>query len=469
MSAIIRHHLVNNGFDVLDREVHHRNFLQELIEYEKPSIMILHDSFLESELENSKDKEKEILRLIEHWRIQFEDGLRVVYVCERERSDPHLGALVARNVLDIFHQQRIPIDIFIKQLLEPPKYSNVAKIKITDLDITDIDFQEDSEFPPKADKVKIYEDEVETAKNEKKDSSSEEIVEDTISKEVEVTEPLKRKKTTKTKKEKPLSNPQQNFIPNVLSLLQDEKFLSKFPVREKTIIQDRIVGSIFISIVGTERNVGSTHLSLLLANHLNEKKLKVAVLEANHSNDLFAIEYAYEGGRGYYSTSNTFSIRGIDHYKSIKYLDISELINKYDFIILDIGDAEHSNYFEEFYRSHVQIVTAHGSEWKKGKIQEFISKHPTINKDNVILATPFTDNLTSKELEKEFDMKAYSIPANSDPYTSSRELIKVLDQILASYIPADKKEKNTLSNKFIYLGGGIFLLLLMLMVMNLFK
>lgn len=145
MSSILKKHLVDHGFDVVDQEVLHRNYLQEAIEYEKPDILIIHDQYLQSERSAVQEREQEMLRMLDQWRLKYNDSLRIVYLCERDKTDPFLGSLVARNVLDIFYQRTIPTQIFIKQLLQPAQYTNVARLQIVDLNLSEIQVEEDGE------------------------------------------------------------------------------------------------------------------------------------------------------------------------------------------------------------------------------------------------------------------------------------------------------------------------------------
>ena len=138
LTAILKKHLVESGFDVVDQEVFHRNYLQEMIDLEQPSMVVIHDYYLQSDCKDQQEKDREILQMIDYWRLQFDGQLRVVYLCERERSDSFLGALVARNVFDIFYKREIPTQLFIQQLKEPAKYSNVANIEIKELSLESI-------------------------------------------------------------------------------------------------------------------------------------------------------------------------------------------------------------------------------------------------------------------------------------------------------------------------------------------
>src|SRR5690606_27355854 len=116
-------------------DVHHRYYLNEFIEVQQPDLIILHDTFLASDQPDSKSNQAELLEMIERWRRNYDTSLRVCVMCERDRKDPFLAQLVSRNVLDIFNERQIRSKTLIEQLLEPPKYVNVAKYGITESEI----------------------------------------------------------------------------------------------------------------------------------------------------------------------------------------------------------------------------------------------------------------------------------------------------------------------------------------------
>ena len=117
-------------FNVIDNDVFHRRFLNEIIDIENPDILIIHDELLESDFEDGEEKENEMIQFLNDWRLNFNDKLRVVYLCERDKNDPFLGRLIAMNVLDIFHHQKIPTKLLIEQLMKPPAFANVSKINV---------------------------------------------------------------------------------------------------------------------------------------------------------------------------------------------------------------------------------------------------------------------------------------------------------------------------------------------------
>lgn len=134
LSSILRKYLAEASFDVIENDVFHRNFLNEIISIENPDMLILHDRFLPSDAKTDEERDSEMLELLNDWRVTFE-GLRVVYLCERDRHDSFLGDLAARNVFDIFHERQIDPNILISQLQEAPRYSNVTMYGLGSLTI----------------------------------------------------------------------------------------------------------------------------------------------------------------------------------------------------------------------------------------------------------------------------------------------------------------------------------------------
>lgn len=455
LSSILRKHMANNGFDVIDQEVHHRKYLNEIIDYEAPSILVLHDYYLESDFENEQERNAELLNFIDQWRLK-EESLRVVFLCEREKTDPFLGALVARNVFDIFNNRAIPTELFIKQLIEPPRYSNVTKFGMSDLNLMEV-------IPPSE------ESEPEQGRVAAGDDTSEEITGETTEPAAKGEDNLTPKEEVKQKKirEKRTFSAKKTKS-EVLDVLDDEDFIQEIPIKEKTIIQHKIVGSIVIGIAGLERNTGTTHLSLMLACFLKKKGLEVAVIEANRANDFFAIEYAYEGGRGYSSEESVFSIKGIDHFKSIQELNIPKIMNEYDFIILDLGEREKSHYFEEFFRTHIQIITAHGNEWKRNQITHFKKLYNKENQDNWLFAIPYISENMLMEIKKEHFENSFRIPYQPDPYELEESTEIVFEEVFSEYLP-QKLPASNISNKLMYVGVSLTIVMSIMIALLLFK
>lgn len=117
-------------FDVLKDEVYSIKYLEELIEESRPDIIILHDYHLASDKTDAYEREMEWLQIAENIRHQYDDKKRIVFICERQQGDPFLSELINRNVLDIFHTRSLDVNGIIEQLLDEPRYSKVAYLKV---------------------------------------------------------------------------------------------------------------------------------------------------------------------------------------------------------------------------------------------------------------------------------------------------------------------------------------------------
>lgn len=122
-----KHH---NAFTLASQEIFHRRFLSEVVDFEKPDILIIHDYYLASDFSRQELKEQELLTFIRNLRVKFDQSLRVVFLCERPKGDPLLSMLVSLGVMDIFNTNSFDLDLFIEQLQEEPKFSKVEKFLV---------------------------------------------------------------------------------------------------------------------------------------------------------------------------------------------------------------------------------------------------------------------------------------------------------------------------------------------------
>lgn len=213
------------------------------------------------------------------------------------------------------------------------------------------------------------------------------------------------------------------------------------PVREKVTIQETIVGTVFIAVIGAEHSSGTTHTSLIISNFLTNNGYKVAIVEANSHRDFQQIENVYEGLQNVQSGRNHFKIHGLEYYKSGR-LDITELKERaYDYIVLDLGCYEETEHLEEFLRAQVQIVTAHGSEWRQPQLYKFYDQFNQRDQTEWSYLIPFADNQTITDIKKVIrKSKVVSVPVHPDPWEKQDDTDNVLYQILVDFIGKRRKK-----------------------------
>jgi hypothetical protein len=120
-----------DDFSLSSQEVFSRRFLEEILDIEKPDILLIHDQYLGSDFSEQKDKDNELLTFIRNIRINYDDSLRVVLLCERTKGDPFLSQTVSMGVLDIFNNNSFDLDDFVEQLIDKPRFSRVEKFIVS--------------------------------------------------------------------------------------------------------------------------------------------------------------------------------------------------------------------------------------------------------------------------------------------------------------------------------------------------
>lgn len=462
----IRKVLVEHGLTVLKDEVLHRKYLNETIELLSPSMVIIHDYFLPSELEDPEERDQEILQMIEHWRMVYDTDLRIVYLCVRDRHDPFLGQLVARNVLDIFYEQGLDTKRFAIQLSQPPRYANVQKFGKGQLDIKFMENEEPEQ------EEKVLEQSSESGDSDERESSGKvSVIERAAKISSKVAEGAKRgaedlkgklPKRNVSESEKVHKENHSNddaIMEDILDLMPEELIASKSS-------KPAIIGTVLISVAGVKPHLGSTHTALSIASYLKKLGHAVAVVEVNHSQDFDRIHSMYEGEKHFFTSIDTFELNGITHYKYRENIDLNNLYSAYEYVIMDYGDLENAAaYDEEFRRAHVRVVVCSADEWKFHWIEDFL-KYNELDKRECVFVVPLSTNAKLKDLQDRLDYQdVYAIPIQDNPYDLNKETVEVLINILGPYL---KSPHRTFSKKSLVITSviSVAITLLILAIFN---
>ncbi|UNL87461.1 hypothetical protein [Priestia koreensis] len=247
------------GFKLCKNDVHHMRYLLELIEDEAPDIVIVHDEYLESSIKDEVERETEWLQTFKALRSRYEDGLRIVFLCERQRGDHFLSELVKVNVLDIFNENAIEMQSFTEQLLDRPRFARVNKFVLSDRELEDLQL---ADKPPE-----------------------EEPMEQPVSTKQSVDQ-------TVVTPAKPTKQPivKQKVVEKKIVQKQVVKREIKFEVKPQTTAFVGVpVGSKLILVGGNGKRTGATFFSHQLAFKLADYQLSVSYIE-----NPFAYAYTYD-------------------------------------------------------------------------------------------------------------------------------------------------------------------------------
>lgn len=245
-----------------------------------------------------------------------------------------------------------------------------------------------------------------------------------------------------------------------------EMELPDLPVQERIILQDRIIGTITVAVIGVESKMGATHFSIMIANYLHRKGYKVALKEANGSRDFTRIEHAYEGIKDFESQTTRFSINGVDYFKSNSPEDMSKLISLgYDYLILDIGYPDDSDWGQEFFRAGVQLVLGSGSEWRQPQLVRFRERYKHLDQSNWLYCIPFIEKQGINDIRKEMPGNLiYRIPPHPDPYQTQSDSDGLLNTLLKKYT-GEKKKASTKTILYSVIGVCVLIIIVLIIAL----
>lgn len=467
LSKDIRELLVSGGLAVHDEEVFHRKYLNDTIELLSPSMVIIHDLYLPSDLENPEERDLEMLQLIEYWRTEYDNDLRVVYFCVREKQDSFLSDLVARNVLDIFNERQVSLKMIREQLSDTPRFKNVQRFGTGNISVEFIEdgtveskFQEEIDGDNSNGNDGNLEDQPSIANGRRElgkkiSQTAGKTISNTAVKlgslgthlsehALKGTELGKKgvglaTKTAGTIKDLiptgPASdiNSQELMMEDILDLMPVELDVTKR-------IKPAIIGTVLIAVAGVRPHMGATYTSISIASYLEKLGHSVAIIESNNSQDFDRIHSLYEGEKIFLKKDHYFEIDGIHHYKYREVFNLNELYSLYEYVIMDFGDLQTATgYIDEFQRAHVRCVLCSGDEWKKQWIDEFLYRNNLDKTDCLFIIPSGTDDKRKNIREMLNYDGVLPFPTEENPYSPSREAEEVIIEVLGTYLKSPSR------------------------------
>lgn len=132
-------------FVLSPQEVLHRRFLEEILDIEKPDVLVIHDYYLGSDFIRQEQKDQELATFFRNFRINYDDSLRIVFLCERPKGDTFLSTLVSMGIMDIFNTNSFDLDDFIQQIVDKPRFSKVEKFLLSSVPAMETPAEEEEE------------------------------------------------------------------------------------------------------------------------------------------------------------------------------------------------------------------------------------------------------------------------------------------------------------------------------------
>lgn len=205
---------------------------------------------------------------------------------------------------------------------------------------------------------------------------------------------------------------------------------------EKKVIKTEIkqtVNKILIGIAGSEKRIGVTHNSIILANYLRKRGFMVALAEYGKGRGVFnSICAAFEERL---FDNAYFSMNGVDFYSEVDDTGLGSILGKsYNFVIVDFGKFADCDQVT-FNKCHVRLVITGSKPWECESIYSIFQSMP----EDTLKLYHFCFNFTEKKLRTDVQ-KGMSVLQNihflnilEDPF-SAYEFADA-ENILAQYMP----------------------------------
>lgn len=190
--------------------------------------------------------------------------------------------------------------------------------------------------------------------------------------------------------------------------------------------------TITIGIVGADKEVGVTHLSIMLANFLASKqKRRVAAVDFSQERSFEELSRLY-GEEMYKSRENLcFRMHQVDYYSIEVSVDIARLLQwGYEYVVIDFGTMRESIQ-EEVRRCHIRILVGNCSEWKKKPLMHSITRWILSEKEFKWQIAAFMGIDTVKtQIEHQFGIHIQRIPYEEDPFVLHKSHFESLNSLL---------------------------------------
>lgn len=193
---------------------------------------------------------------------------------------------------------------------------------------------------------------------------------------------------------------------------------------------ETILGTVIIAVASVERNLGATNTALNIAKYLSEQNYDVAVVEGNTSSDFDRIHCLIHR-ENLKIDEMEFEFKGFDHFKYRENFDIAQVYKHYQYVVLDLGVLRDSPYEDEFYRSHMQVVTVSADEWKFHWIEQFKLDYDLDDRTKFVVANGNESSV--KELSLRLKEEVFIIENTLSPYHVTKDNEETYSDLLGGF------------------------------------
>lgn len=211
--------------------------------------------------------------------------------------------------------------------------------------------------------------------------------------------------------------------------------------QDKVIIKTEVkqtVNKVLIGIAGSEKRIGVTHNSIILANYLRRRGFMAALAEYGDRDTFHSIQESFEER---IFEDMYFSMNGIDYYPSVDDDSLGAILGKsYNFVLVDFGTFEDCEKVM-FNKCNVRIIITGSKPWEVARMNSIFSIVP----EETLKMYHFCFNFTEKKLQNDVRRgmsvleQIHFLKIHEDPFTAYE--FEDVENILKEYMPVKQVEK----------------------------
>lgn len=179
-----------------------------------------------------------------------------------------------------------------------------------------------------------------------------------------------------------------------------------------------------ITCIGMNRRIGTTHVTIMMANYFQKQGKKVAIIEGQSSETFSKVVMMHEDIK---ENRHMFELENVDyyfHHNKNNYINIMK--KSYDLILIDYG---YEMYLDKpFNTVGKEVIVICGSkDWELDEFENYYYNNPD---KTFHYCFNFTDEEVFEEISESMEgFKKYLLPYNPNPYKIKKESIKMFEEI----------------------------------------
>lgn len=193
-----------------------------------------------------------------------------------------------------------------------------------------------------------------------------------------------------------------------------------------------------VGLIGLCSGAGTTQLGVMLANYFsNGLHLKTAIVSSCYDDAFDRIKEEVQTCKvkNYAGSRKGFSYKGIDFFSGVRQGFVHVITEYYDVVIVEVNLADMTDRLADGLRDvmscECRVLVGSMVPWKYGECIKRLGRIRRIYSiKNMPVVSMTWQEKRAKNMEREFELKAYKAPMQMDPFEMNGEAVMMLKRVV---------------------------------------